>query len=409
MPKVLVNDKEYDTFEDVASIQDQGEKNQAIKDWAYQEREEKKNLDEDTPEKDEEKKDSDENKDESDVEDPEKDNETDDESEEDDNKDVESEEKNKDDVESDNDDGDTDPEKDDNATEEDQVKQAEERIKSFATKHNVSIEDATKEVEQIDAFKKHFDDDIDELARTARTFQQKVTQLNEEKRQQELSKQSPFEWREDCMIFHGVREDGTNFDEKYSREQIVDGFRKQNSADTDKLDDEAVFILAKRDNEQWQKNDMKMRNDNIVAGAGAIKDDFLKNLPEKDMAFKEDLKVALDSLSPYDVSVGTQSMTACLNLVKGIKYDKDIARLNDEIKKAEKRGYDKGKKGARILGEEEKKADTKGKEHGKKTDVLTETEKTKALEFFAYQQGITNEKKYELYESIALKQRKKEK
>jgi len=410
MPKILVNDKEYGTFEEIVKIDDPELKNQAIKEFSYAEHEGSKSPKKDDPEKDTESKDDINDKETEDEKDPEKDDRTDEDSDEEEEKESTSEE-NKDDVKSDDDTSEDDPEKDDDETqEEDQIKQQEERIKSFATKNNVTIDDAKKEIEQIDTFKKHFDNDVDEIAKVARVFQQKVTMLNEEKRQQELSKSSPFEWREDGMIFHGIREDGTRFDEKYSKDNLVENFRKNNVADTETLDDDAVFILAKRDNEQWQRNESTKRNDSIVKEAEAKKESFLKNLPEKDAIFKDDLKLALGSLSPYDVAGGSQSMTAALNLVKGIRFDKKVDELTKEIKAAEKRGFERGKKNAVILGEEEVTADSKGGEKKKKSDSFgyTPDEKKAALEFFA-NHTISDDKKYELYEEIAIMKRKKEK
>jgi len=291
---------------------------------------------------------------------------------------------------------------------EEEVKAQEERIKIFAQKHSIDIDVAKEKIAKIDNYKGKYKGDLDEITHAALSAQAKYAQINESIRQSQMAQQNPYDWREDHIILSAMK-DGKVVGERIEKDAVIEIFRKENADSTANLEDDAVWQMAKLDQYNDFKGQLKDQEIHATNESSKVIDTFIANMPERDKRFLDDFKAGVAGLSPHDVLSSPQALLTTLNLVKGITADSREDVLQKEIEAAEKRGFERGKKQSVILGEETGKPESKGgksSEGEKELDWKPTPKEKKDAEAYFADHNMPVEEKIAMYKDIALLKRK---
>lgn len=362
------------TFDEVASIEDSSERNDAISKWAEKEvagevedgklkdapvKEEKEVKEELDPDKDKDK-------------DPEK--ETPGEEEED--PDPE-----KDTLEKEKPDGDEDPEKEtpDEPTEEEiaqQKEEREERVKGHMAKHSVSAEAAEKLESSIEKSIEKYGGDVREIAKASLFAQRMHSKLQHEIKEAQRMQMNPFEWKGDvCKL---TQENGKVVE--MDTDKLISDYKSKNEEDAKDLDDKAILVLIKQDQKNWFDSTSRQEMSKVQENAKSICSEFAKSLP--DDKFKETIIRGMGGVDAFDVTRGFD-LNQVVELVKGKSYEKDMADEKAASKKREKAAFEKGRKASKIAGKESKGADSVGGDKKETTGTgMTEADKDEAHKLF---------------------------
>lgn len=240
----------------------------------------------------------------------------------------------------------------DTGNEEEKEKEREERVKRFAQHHSVPIDSAKKILESAEKIKQKHGGDADEIALAAYSAQQRFNSLQNQLRKQQAMQSNPYDWKEDGVVIRNIDQNGKLKEEKVDKGTVVDNFREKNTSDCEGIDDDAVFRMARRDNENWYRSQIDKIQGRVQEEAQKRSNDFIENIPERDKPFLNDFKEALKSISPEDIADDPNTLLTVLHVVKGVRYDDLQKDVEKKIEAADKRGFERGKKNARILGEE---------------------------------------------------------
>lgn len=262
--------------------------------------------------------------------------------------------------------------------EESLVQEAEE----YADQENVSLDIAKARVLKIRDTVKKFDGDPKKMAKSLYH-----TQVAYARSQNEL--QSIKNAPKDGEIVIG----GKKLSKDEAKEFVTDKYRKAYPEITDGMEDEKVFILAKKEMAERYKLLSQRQESEAKEGAEKKRGEILESIEERDKPFKDEVKKALERVDNSELLDENFSILDYVYWARGKSYHKDVSE-------AEKRGYERGLQEKKILGKKGEGASGSGNagsaKGGKSTPSLNVEQKERALEMFDTP-GVSDEKKYELY------------
>jgi len=278
------------------------------------------------------------------------------------------------------------------------------QITEYATEKNIDVEEARKVIEGEHAIAEKYGKDPLKLARAYRERQsmadkdkaeasaevERVNAQNDayarelEKARFDVQMSGDFKIEEFSKDVNG---------KPYTREDVVNSYRKAYPSMTAESEDDAVYDMAKRDMLSSMRSEAKA---NMAKQEGAVtkrKVELLETLSDDVKPFIADIKNIVDKY-PAEGLLQMKDLEDVSRWARGNK-----ANIESIEKEAEERGYKRAMESKKILGE--KKTPTgQPKVKTKIKDVsLTDKQKEEALNMFE-RDPISEEKKYEHYKEI---------
>lgn len=291
--------------------------------------------------------------------------------------------------------------------EQSEAEKLETSAKEYSEKNKISLEDAKKELKQIDEIKSRYKGDPDQIAKSNLYLQRMASKAkNELKEVQEASKVkkvSPEEIRnsidENRFIVNG-RAITRDMVIKYARNN------KDFSDFIDNMDDEAVYNFALKDLAKKQHESLKVKEGKVKEKAATKRVEAINELANYDNKFFEQAKGIIENISDQYIANDKFNINHILSQVKGDRYD-------DDIKSAYERGRKEGEQQAKIIEKKPPVGEGKNKKP-EKTGLkvkLTPDQKSRALNMFESAE-VPDEKKFEMYvnvhpEEFGIKKKKK--
>lgn len=263
--------------------------------------------------------------------------------------------------------------------------------KALSEEHNVSIDEAKKQIEAEDKFSEKYGKDPRKLARTARELQQ-VNSKNEAKIKELEEQRFAVDLGEGEIMMGGqvmkkdVLVDAYLKEFPKEKDRAIREFDKKNPDDFDLDEDEKwekaksiVFSWIKQDLISASRKNMKDRETVVSIEAKTKKDTLISNISEADKKYIPSVKKILDH-TPNGVILGKSfDLKALLNHERG-KPD----NLKNLEKVAEERGYKRGLEKANILGVKGGPEKKTGIQKGKNSTFgLSKAAQTDALQMFS--------------------------
>lgn len=275
-------------------------------------------------------------------------------------------------------------------------KSEDEVIQDWAVKNNLTYAEAKEDLEAtkgVIAKYKTSEEIAKALRKTQSAYDKLRTESAKEKEAQEEFKISENPQLEvDNYFEHGTLPNGRSV-----KEAAVETYRRQFPNKSADMTDEAIIEEQKYQATQrfmaWQGEKVK----EMKSLAGRKREDLLSTLAEADRRFVPDVKVILDGTDDRTI------LNKNFNL-KDIVYWAKGQRFEDEIKKAEERGYKRALENPKIVGQKvTQSAVSKPKSASVPSVNLTADEKYRARQMFDM---MSEQEAYEAYAEVAKKRKK---
>ena len=252
----------------------------------------------------------------------------------------------------------------------------------YADSENVTIDIAKNRITKIREAIKKFDGDPKKMAKALYH-----TQAAFARSQNELQafKNAP---KDGEIVIQGKK-----LSKEEAKEFVVSKYKEAYPEITDGMEDEKVFVLAKKEMQERYKLLSQKQESELKEGAEKKRAEILEKIEDRDKPFAEDVKKALDRVDPAELLDENFSLVDYVFWARGKRYHKDVSE-------AEKRGYERGLQEKKILGKKGEGASGSGNsgsaKGGKSTPSLNAEQKERALQMFDMQ-DIPEERKFELY------------
>ena len=291
-------------------------------------------------------------------------------------------------------------EKEATKSEEEKQKELEGETDAYALEHNVSKEDARKDIESISKIVDNFKSDPKKLAKSLHHLQRFASKTQEELKALRNAPPAPTSEPTVKGIVEAIENGEVLLDgKKASSEAVISRYRAKNRDLGDDVSDETVMKLVAKDMiagyESWKKDNLTK----LSSAAKEKKETLLNELSEKDKAYLPIIKPIIDA------HTDAQIMSENYNLKDFIQWAKGQDTEARE-KTAEERGFKRGVEARKILGEIKKPIEGSPKTKGDAKTILTDAQKKDAEEMFS-NDPIPLARKYELYEDIVKKDKER--
>lgn len=285
--------------------------------------------------------------------------------------------------------------KDSQKSVEDKAKAFDEEVKAYVTEHQVSEEDARKDLASVSKIVENAKNDPKKIGKSYLHLQRVLARTTEELK---AVKNAASQFRAVEVTADSVSkaiEAGqiTVQGKKVSKEQLLESYREAHKDITEDMEDEKVFKLVVKD----MKAGVDSRNQKELAQMGTKakerKAELINALSEADKKLLPQIQPILDKFTDRQILNKNFSLEDTILWSKGKSYD-------NGVKEAEERGFKRGIEARKIVGQIKKPAEgkPKTKSSGGGTS-LTDAEKRAAEEMFS-NNDIPIETKYKHYREI---------
>jgi len=278
---------------------------------------------------------------------------------------------------------------------EDRDKRVNAEIDALAKEDKIPFHEAKKEYESIQKVKERYQDDPVKLAKTVLHERRAFERLVQQVKSAQLAAQFNF------------TDEGVNYQgKKYTKENLVEQYRKSYPAETEGKENDVIYDFAKIEFKNWVVDKTAKDNRELKSAAKEKVSSMLSNLPEEVKKYSEEVSDVFNRFSA--------GMVADTEYDPQDVYDVVLGRhMKELIKEEGDRQYKRGLEKARVLGEKGEAPKPKGGSGGGKKKSpkihLTAKQKEEALEMYEGD-AITDEKKFEYYmEDFNSNKTKKEK
>jgi len=255
-------------------------------------------------------------------------------------------------------------------------------IKTYATEHKISEDEARTDFESREKILEKYKGDPKQLALANLHLQRLYTKTQEELKTVREAK--PSQAAQEIKLESVIKliDDGKFLlnGKPAAREGLIDAYRKLKPDITENLDDEAVIKLVA---EKLKENYIRSQEEQVKTISAAAKEKrttLLNSLPEADKKFISEIQPLLEKMPDRAVMAEGYDLTAFVFWAKGKTYDADLKAVGEKE-------YKRGLEQAKILGQRESPSGTgKAPVKTKSKPVLTEDQQQRALEMY---QGTT--------------------
>lgn len=275
------------------------------------------------------------------------------------------------------------------------------RIKQYAEKNDVSIDEAKQDIETIDSVKEYFGNDTEKIAKAYRHMEQRLSRSQNEI--QELkgkgTKVQYVDPEQHVVIDGNI----------YQRDDVIKMYRQKNPEfckdhedDTDAIVDRAKEVIGEELKVHKEKHEIENKKlyDEMKEKSQSKVQDIIHTLPERDRKFISGVKELIKNTKPEIIMHDNFDMEYFLRQVRGERYHEDIS-------KAEERGFKRAMDNKRIVNDNKTPSgggkpaiDKKGGGSG-----LSVKEEKEAMSMFA---NIPEEERFEAYKEFnEIKKQKK--
>ena len=262
------------------------------------------------------------------------------------------------------------------------------KIKDYADKNGLSVDEAKAEIEEYDAIAKKYDNDPIKIAKAYKNMQ---SAFDKQKAQETQSQQA--------RMVSNIMADPQAFVAKAEKENApkwIEEYRKQFPAKSELMTDAAILedcrqVALGRVQSQIGEYQVRLKKE-----SDSKRESLLKNLRSEDRPYATEISRVLKDLPDVQVVDKNFNFQDITRWARG--SDASIARL---VKEAEERGFKKAQSGE-ILGEKfvakstTASAKPKPKENRPAGETLSAYEKKQAIERFSSIPG-TDEDRYQAY------------
>ena len=278
-------------------------------------------------------------------------------------------------------------------SEDEKAKALVEEVKSYATEHKVSEEDARKDLESIGKIVENSKGDARLIAKNYHHLQRAKTRTDEELKA--LKNAPPPMAEVTSESVEKAIEAGkiTMKGKSATKEQLIEAYRDREE-DLAGLEDELVFKLLVREMKGKFEEAGRGNAAKLSSEAKDKKAKLINELSEDAKKYLPEMQPVIDRLSDAQIMSKNFSLEDMVLWSKGKAFD-------TSVKDAEERGFKRGVEARKILGEIKKPGEggTKTKKTGGGKTNLTDAQQKKAEEMFATN-DIPLARKYELYAEV---------
>jgi hypothetical protein len=279
--------------------------------------------------------------------------------------------------------------------------QLDSEVKSYATEHKISEDEARTDFESREKILEKYKSDPKQLAMANLHLQRMYTKSQETLKAAEEAK--PLKAAKDMssedylkMIDEGQI---TYKDKVLDRESAISLYKENNPDITDGLEDEAVLKLVAKELKEWglKQREKKMQETSAIAKEKRVS--VINSLSDSDKKYLPEIQPILDKFPDIAILSEHFNVNELVYNVKGKHYDQDIKEFGDKE-------YKRGLAQARIVGQ--KGPVTQGSQVLRpKTSqiVLNDKQKAEALDMY---EGttFTDEEKFANYAELMLSDKK---
>ena len=271
----------------------------------------------------------------------------------------------------------------------------EKEIKTYATEHKISEEEARTDFESREKILEKYKGDPKQLALANLHLQRLYAKTQEDLKVEKEA--TPLKSAKTATIDDYIKliDDGKVQikGKSITREEAINIYREQYPDISEKIDDEAVIkLVGKELKEGFVKNQERELAD-VSANAVEKRTTLLNSLPETDKKFIPEIQPLLEKYPPQAIMSENFKLDDLVLWAKGKVYDKDLKEFGEKE-------YKRGLQQAKIIGQKES---PQGSGHTKVTVKpkvnLTEDQKQRALEMY---EGttFTDEEKFANYAEV---------
>lgn len=281
-------------------------------------------------------------------------------------------------------------------SEEEKQKELEAEVKSYASEHQVSEEDARKDLESIGKIAENSKHDTKTMAKNYLHLQRAKARTDEELK---ALKDTPVKTQPPTIkAVREAIEAGELADSKgakLTKDKVVEAYKEKYPEVTETADEDTIFRMACKDIQTYLEEREKGDLAEIKGKAQGKKAKLISSMSDADKKFLPEIQPLLDNYSDSHIMNEKFNLDDMVLWAKGKTYD-------TAVKDADGRGFKRGTEARNIVGEIKKPGEGKAKtkDLGKKgTTALTDAQKKTAEEYFE-NDDIPLETKYKHYEEI---------
>lgn len=274
------------------------------------------------------------------------------------------------------------------------------KIEAYATEKGISVEEAREEFDSATRIAEKYKNDPVETARAALHLQRENARLQSELKNRKEAEQMPQITTEliDKQIkankFIVTMKDNTR--RAFTKDDIVEEYRKENPDETEEMEDETVYKVALKAIKNNMEKDIEDRKKGQITEAKEKRLELLNGLPEGDKKFLKDIKDVLDKQPDSHVLKEGFSLNDIVYWAKGKVYDRDLKEFGE----AE---FKRGQEQAKVLGIKSPSTGAKGSSDTKnkttlqaKVAKMSDSDKERALNMYRGLK-VSDEKKFEMF------------
>lgn len=272
-----------------------------------------------------------------------------------------------------------------------------EEATQFALANKMTIDEAKKELKSYQDMAAKYQNDPKKLGKALVHSQREGSKVAQELKQlRELP--HPKDLGEGEMIINGKR-----YSKEETKKILVEGYRKEFPKVSENLDDDQVMELAVVRLKDQQKTMREAAQTKLAGEAKQKRTDVLATLTDDEKDYSAEIRALVEKTPDATIMDEDWDFEEVKAWARGRYW------TPDRIKAIRIESFNKGKEEAKILGRKENdgKGSNKGKPPAPKAKTtLTQEQKEEALNMFKTD-GISDEKKFEMYADVLKKRQKK--
>ena len=238
------------------------------------------------------------------------------------------------------------PAADDEVTDKPAEVAPEDRIKAYAEKNSLTIDEAKDEIEKTERIKAQYKNDPDEMAKALRSKDREYSKLRAET-EKAKPKQEVFRRMDENQFQSWAKQRFTNptpdMLDADGNVKMVQEFRRKYPAKSEIMTDEAIVEEIIDVSYREYQHVAAQKESEVKESAQKMRDTLVQSVSENDRKFVPYVKKVLQEADDAGLLQGDFDVSFALRLAKGERYDADI-------KEAEERGYRRAMQNPKIAG-----------------------------------------------------------
>ena len=278
----------------------------------------------------------------------------------------------------------------------------EDRIKAYAEKNSLTIDEAKDEIEKTERIIAQYKNDPAEMAKALRNKDREYSKLRAET-EKAKPKQEVFRRMDENQFQNWAKNRFSNptpdMIDADGNVKMVQEFRRKYPAKSEIMTDEAIVEEIIDVSYREYQNVAAQKESEVKESAQKMRETLVQSVPESDRQFIPYVKKVLQEADDAGLLQGEFDVSFALRLAKGERYDADI-------KEAEERGFKRAQQKATIAGVRPALAGTSGAAKAVGKTQLNDQQKERAEVMF---QRVSKDDAYRMFSETYEEELKKNK